>query len=221
MVFDVLRATTSMVAALAAGAAEIRVYDSIQLAHDAGMQYPQETRLLCGELKCLPPAGFDLGNSPGDFSSQRVSGKTIFLSTTNGTRAIAAARDAKRLFAAALINASAMANELLRIGLDVTLLCAGTNGDIAPEDLIGAGAVASVLLQHAGSVASPEAMEAIELFDRSAASLPSVLRVTQGGKNIIAAKLDPDIDFAARLNTVNIVVEVSGEFLAARRMIDS
>src|SRR6185503_128204 len=100
-VFDVLRATTSMAAALAAGVSEIRVYpDTASAARTAGPASPH--RLLCGEEKCLPPPGFDLGNSPGAFVPEH-SGRIMHMSTTNGTRAIVACSKAAAVYPAALV----------------------------------------------------------------------------------------------------------------------
>src|SRR5882757_9310530 len=104
VVFDVLRATTSMTAALAAGVGEIMIFANVEAARkDAGSigLYPKP--LLCGEEKCLKPEGFDLGNSPGGFD-RSLTGGTLFMSTTNGTRAILAAREAKLLLVGALVN---------------------------------------------------------------------------------------------------------------------
>src|SRR5689334_8655999 len=146
VVFDVLRATTSMVAALANGARRILVFDSLQAARLAAAQQPDSSvPLLCGEHQCVKPAGFDLGNSPGGFTREVVGGKTIYMSTTNGTRAIVAARDAAALVAGALLNAAATAHHLSALGREITLLCSGTEGQFAPEDMIGAGAVAEML----------------------------------------------------------------------------
>src|SRR5690348_7200145 len=87
VVFDVLRATTTMTAALAAGADEIHVFPTLDEARAAANACKTD-RLLCGEVRCLPPEGFDLGNSPGAYVSENVRGKILFMSTTNGTRAI-------------------------------------------------------------------------------------------------------------------------------------
>src|SRR4051812_831509 len=80
VVFDVLRATTTIAAALNAGAKEIRVFDSLDAARSAAAEFP-DAKLLCGETKCLPPPGFDLGNSPGAYVPELVKDKTLFLST--------------------------------------------------------------------------------------------------------------------------------------------
>src|SRR3954451_10392655 len=77
VVFDVLRATSSMVTALANGAEKILVFDSLDAARAAS-----RCGLLCGEQSCLKPPGFDLGNSPGQFAREVVAGKTIYMSTT-------------------------------------------------------------------------------------------------------------------------------------------
>src|SRR5579862_2988710 len=140
VVFDVLRATTSMAAALHAGATEIQIYPNTNAALAAGAAF-EGNRLLCGEEQCLPPPGFDVGNSPAAFLPDLCASRTILMSTTNGTRAIYAGRGASQIFIGALVNAAATAQALLAAKLDTTLLCAGTNGAIAVEDILGAGAV--------------------------------------------------------------------------------
>jgi 2-phosphosulfolactate phosphatase len=173
-VFDVLRATTTMAAALAAGVKEIRLFDSLDAARAAAASVAPP-RLLCGESQCLPPAGFDLGNSPGDFGSA-VRGATILMCTTNGTRALLAARSAAALFTAALVNANATAAALAATGRDITLLCAGTGGEVAMEDVIGAGALVNALQSHGAVGCGDAARIALQLFQASRESLGHVLR---------------------------------------------
>jgi 2-phosphosulfolactate phosphatase len=209
VVFDVLRATTTIVTALAAGANAVRVFPSLDAARDAAASCA-DRMLLAGEQSCLPPHGFDLGNSPGSFTDARCAGRTIFLSTTNGTRAIVAARDAATMYVAALVNARATADALHHAGRDVTLLCAGTGGCIATEDLLGAGSVIDAAESiGAVSLQGDEAEVARLAFHGARADLPSALRRTAGGRNVIAAGLEPDVDFAARLNAIPLVAGVS------------
>ena len=216
VVFDVLRATTTMAAALAAGVAEIRVFGSLTDASAAAERHG-ESRILCGEEKCLPPPGFDLGNSPGAFRRDLHSGRTVYMSTTNGTRAIVAARAAGRIIPGALVNASAAARAVAEAGADVTLLCAGTGGEVAMEDVLGAGAVMSAL----GPLArlhpqSDVALIARRLFDRSRDDLRGALAESLGGRNVIAAGLSEDIDFAARLDAFDVVGWVEPRTLSVR-----
>jgi 2-phosphosulfolactate phosphatase len=225
VVFDVLRATTTIAAAFAAGAQEIRVFDSLDAAKSAAAEYPGQ-KLLCGESRCLPPPGFDLGNSPGAYLPEIVRSKTLFLSTTNGTRALVAARHANILLTGALVNASAIAVTLASLHHDVTLLCAGTDGEEAPEDLLGAGAVISELPAPTHVELTEAARAAMEEF-RTLRRLPfsrhelvQFLKSTQGGKNVIQAGLKEDVEFAARVNAFDVVPRCNGSTLAIRRMTD-
>jgi 2-phosphosulfolactate phosphatase len=206
--FDVLRATTSMTAALAAGVSEIRVFDSLDGAMAAANAHGQP-RLLCGERNTLPPPGFDLGNSPGQFDAKLHAGMTVFMSTTNGTRAIVAARSAKLLLTGALVNASAVARRLVTEGRDVTLLCAGSDGEPSMEDLLGTGAVLTALRKLTNvELTGDLARISSELFTTCRDRLPAVLTETHGGRNIRRVHLDADIAFAARLDVFNVVGRV-------------
>jgi 2-phosphosulfolactate phosphatase len=209
-VFDVLRATTTMTAALAAGVREIRLFGDTEAARRAAAEAVVAAGgpgpLLCGESQCLPPAGFDLGNSPGALNRAAHGGRALFMSTTNGTRALIAARGAGLLLTGALVNASATARALAASGLPVTLLCAGTNGAAAMEDAIGAGAVIDALGRSRGvELESDVARVALGLFRSVRDDLRGALADSTGGRNVLAAGLSPDIEFAARLDVFDVV----------------
>lgn len=217
VVFDVLRATTSMTAALAAGVREIRVFGDLSAARAAAAAFdgPPGTRLVCGEENCLRPAGFDLGNSPGAFDAAACAGRVAFMSTTNGTRAILTARGAGAILTGALVNAGAVARSLAALRMPVTLLCAGTNGRVAMEDVIGAGAVIDALTPADGPpaawrLAGDTALIARHLFAAARGQLPRVLAEADGGRNVLAAGLGRDIDFAARVDVLGAVGMVDG-----------
>lgn len=205
VVFDVLRATTSMTAALSAGVPEIRIFGDIVTAAEAAARFPGP-RLLCGEVHALPPPGFDLGNSPGAFNTAEHRGRTMFLSTTNGTKALIAAQGADAVLAGALVNATAVAEQLSKLEKDVILLCSGTDGAISMEDTLGAGAVLDALCaQNAGQPASDAARVALRLFRASRGNLRDVLAETTGGGNIKRVHLEADIDACARLDSMPLV----------------
>lgn len=206
VVIDVLRATTSIASALHQGIKEIRVFSSLAAARKAAAAFPGR-RLLCGERRCLKPRGFDLGNSPGDFRPDHA-GATAFMSTTNGTRAIRAASGAgaAMVLTGALVNAASVAGVLHRRGGDVVLLCAGTDGQIAAEDMLGAGAILHELDRlRQVSPASDRTVIAREFFIACRRNLAEMLAQTRGGRNVIAAGLSGDLDFAARLNSIPAV----------------
>ncbi|MGA2582493.1 MAG: 2-phosphosulfolactate phosphatase [Tepidisphaeraceae bacterium] len=204
VVFDVLRATTSITAALAVGVRSIRAFADLYSAQSAAAtQNPRP--LLCGEIHALRAPGFDLGNSPGQFTPE-YAGREVFLSTTNGTKALAAARAAGVLCCGALVNATAVAKFVAAKARDAILLCSGTEGAISMEDILGAGAVSNALLEIGNAtLATDAARVAHRLFQSTKTDLPAVLRQCQGGRNIIRAGLEPDIDFCARLDAFALV----------------
>lgn len=217
VVFDVLRATTTMAAALAAGVAEIRVFASVQDAMIAAAWDPGP-RILCGEENCLPPAGFDLGNSPGQFRRELHAGRTVYMSTTNGTRAIIAAKNTQTIIIGALVNAAATARAIVAASNDVTLLCAGTGGEVAVEDVIGAGAVMVALSRLISfRTDSDTSLMARRLFEMSADNLRAALSESRGGRNVIAAGLLADIDYAARLDALDVAGFVDKQTLSVKR----
>lgn len=218
VVLDVLRATTSMVAALAAGVREIRVFGDLESARLAASEHTGP-RLLCGEQRCVRPAGFDLGNSPGAFNREAHAGRVVFMATTNGTRAILAAAAAETLLVGALVNAGAVAGELARRGRDTVLLCAGTDGQVAMEDVLGCGAVVHELSQRADvTLASDTARLALRLWRATQHDLVAAMADSQGGRNVIAAALADDIAFAAAVNSVPLVGVVQRDPLRVVRL---
>lgn len=218
VVFDVLRATTTITTALSLGAGEVRAFETLDLARDAASGH-DESRLLCGEREAVKPEGFDMGNSPRQFTIQNCGNRVVLLATTNGTKAIASAKSAGKLLIGALVNASAVAKALALLGQPVTLLCAGTDGDVAMEDAIGAGAVIEELaaLRYL-NLLSDAAVLSRALFAANRQRLAGALRETRGGKNLVAAGLSEDIDFAARLNRLALVGVCETSTLTIRRL---
>ncbi|HUB24821.1 MAG TPA: 2-phosphosulfolactate phosphatase [Tepidisphaeraceae bacterium] len=198
VVFDVMRATTTITAALAAGVREVHVFGSVDAARQAAASTSPRP-LLCGEIECLPPPGFDLGNSPRQWDRAQHAGSIAFLATTNGTRALTAAAALKpaNLLVGAVVNAQAVGKVIRRLGADVTLLCAGTGGAVSMEDLIGAGAILDELT--AGGVQfEDDGQVAWRLFQAYRRNLHGVFRIARGGRNLIRANHAEDIDFCAQ-----------------------
>lgn len=148
VVFDVLRATTTITTALANGCQRIIPVAQVEQARELAAKHP--TALLGGERGAVKLPGFALGNSPLEYTSQRVAGKNIILTTTNGTGAIVqAARQAPVVLIGCLLNARAVAKRLVHYN-QVLLLCAGTRGQFSLEDSLAAGWVIKELLTLKG-----------------------------------------------------------------------
>ena len=200
VVFDVLRATSSMITALGAGALEIYPVNSVEEARERKLREPD--LLLAGERGGLPPQGFDLGNSPDEF--ERTVGCKVVMTTTNGTVAIQRMRHAADLLIGALLNVDALANYLFRRQTeDLLLVCAGTEEEFSLEDAIAAGALVTRLAED--DRLSDSAILARAIYERVGDDLEEWLRQTKNGKALHKIGKGSDIARCARLSTSEII----------------
>lgn len=204
VVIDVLRATSTIVAALMAGAREIipaqATDEAVAIAHRLGT----DRTLLCGEQGSLKVPGFHLGNSPAEYTPEAVHGKTIVLTTTNGAPALVKARGAERTFCASLLNARATASLLAELDPPaVALLCSGTHGGFSLEDSLAAGAIVAELqrlLPPERLQMTDSARAAAILFDGLRHDLYGALATGDHGNTLAGLGLEDDLRFCARLN---------------------
>ncbi|MGN6369893.1 MAG: 2-phosphosulfolactate phosphatase [Phycisphaerae bacterium] len=225
VILDVLRATSTITTALFNGAREVHLFDSLDAVRAAksSNQFPAPL-IAAGETQCLKPADFDLGNSPREHTTEKIGGATLLLATTNGTRAATRARTAKHMFAASLLNATATAKALAEnldtAGGHTLLICAGTNGKLALEDSLGAGAILFSLLAHTYRADLPftdTAWLAYHAFSAVRPRLPAALRLGQGAINIIEAGLEDDIDHCAKIDAMPVVAKIDPASLVVTR----
>lgn len=144
---DVLRATTTVVAACAAGCARVIPVADVDGARERAQQFPDGEVLLAGERGGEPIAGFHLGNSPLEFTVERVGGRTVLLTTTNGTAAMLSAGAAAMGAVAALTNVTAVAHWVRAHGRDLAILCSGDDGSFSLEDTVCAGLLVASLIE--------------------------------------------------------------------------
>ena len=215
VVIDVVRATTSIVTALANGAAAVYPSASTEEAVQLATSLGREDTLLCGERKGIKIEGYDFGNSPSEFSQERVKGLGLVMNTTNGTRAFLAAESAgsARAVACAPVNLGAVADRVR--GLDhVAVGCAGRDGGFALEDAL----VAGMLLERIGvgdADRNEPARASMALADSFALDAP-FLATTEAGRITEAAGLLADLEDCAALDRYTVVPELSDRVIRAR-----
>ncbi|MEO2022949.1 MAG: 2-phosphosulfolactate phosphatase [Pirellulaceae bacterium] len=214
VVIDVLRATTTITTALAAGAAGIIPCLEIETAREQARQLPG-TVLLGGEREGERIEGFDLGNSPGEYTPAAVQSQTILFTTTNGTRALDRCQQAARVLVAGFVNLSAVANRL-KHAAPIHLLCAGTDGKVSLEDTLLAGALVDRLVQQATQPnpindQAGIAQAAWLQGSQGAADIPwlSLLQQGLGGQNLARVGLSQDIPICAAIDTCSVVPELN------------
>lgn len=214
VVIDVLRATTTMTYALAAGAACVRPCGEANEARALAASMPQGSVVLGGERQGVRIEGFDLGNSPSEYSAERIRNKTVVFTTTNGTRALARATEAgaERVLIGAFCNRRAVVRELLNETRDAFLVCAGTNGRVTFEDVLFAGEVCSGLLaagvEFQVDDSAALALSAAEFHSRSSEFRLAALRRSLGGSNLLELGFDADIETAAQCDVFDFVPEL-------------
>lgn len=212
VVIDVLRATTTMVHALAAGAEAIYPCRELNDAFALAIRFPGQA-VLGGERGGLRIEGFDLGNSPAEYTPAVLAGKVLVFTTTNGTRALGRCHLARRVLAAAFVNFSAICRELAEEEA-VSIVCAGTDGQITREDVLLAGALADDLARtHPDFVLNDQAEIAADAWRFAIKSLTGLapllgaLRASQGGRNLIDIGQENDIELACQIDRFDIVPE--------------
>ena len=207
VMLDVLRASTSIVEALASGARTLYPVATIEEAIGLARTLGRDEVLLAGERKALPIEGFDLGNSPGEFTPERVGGKLVVMSTTNGTLALTAATAGERVVVGAWTNFQAVVDDLVRTEANPVFLCAGRDRAFGLEDAVCAGQMAAALMEalpevewemNDGAVAAlalaEEFPEPAELFPRTAA-----------GRAIQEAGMGEDLEWCARTDLRDVL----------------
>jgi 2-phosphosulfolactate phosphatase len=193
-VIDVIRATSTIAAALANGASGVRPVADLEEAFALKAKSPKI--ILAGERGGRPVEGFDLGNSPEDFTAETLRQLPVILTTTNGTQALAACVGARTVVTASLLNLSAVAERLRKIGPPWTIVCAGCNGEFGVDDAVVAGALAEALDQDHAFVS---------LYRSVRNELAEVLLRSAAGQELVNVGLEKDITFCAKLDLFSVV----------------
>jgi 2-phosphosulfolactate phosphatase len=211
VVFDVLRATSAFVTALHHGAQAIIPVGEISEALDFKKRRPEF--LLGGERHGVRISAdgtdFDLGNSPREFTPEKVRGKTIVSTTTNGTRALRACADAQTILAASFLNLAATAKFLGKSPPEELLLvCAGTGDGVALEDVLAAGALADLLADDL----SDSTEIARQTFLRMKSDLPEAIAGSRNGRRLLGIpELRADVPFCAQRDIFNLVAVMAAD----------
>jgi 2-phosphosulfolactate phosphatase len=233
VVFDVLRASSTLVTLLDRGAAPVYIAETVDAARLLAARLPQRP-LLCGEIGGLPPADFEYGNSPTELARVSLDGRAVVLATSNGTRALAALAAAPIVLVGCFLNACAVAayarSAAAADGLNLALVCAGDESgtQFSLEDALAAGYVVERLRASAMSAGAAldlddGAVAAWRLYRSYAASEPAAA-AAQGfveafhGRELARLGFDADLAYCAAVDSSAMVPRLSrdGETLLLR-----
>ena len=208
VVIDVLRATSTICTALGNGAEKIIPVPDI----DAAMRFKDSGHIIAAERQGQKVEGFKFGNSPFEYTSEKVKGKTIVFTTTNGTRAIELSRAAEEIIIGSFINLNALSRYLKQQQKDVLLFCAGWKNNFNLEDTIFAGAVVEEL-QDDFDVKDDAALSALYLFRYTKNDLVAHMKKASHYQRLHELGIDNDVEYCFTGEEMDVVPALNGDAL--------
>lgn len=206
VVIDVLRASTVIVTALANGAREVIPVSTVDFAMKVSGDAFRSQTLLGGERNTKKVEGFTLGNSPLEYLSEVVNGKSIIHYTTNGSKAIVKAKFSENLFVGCFNNASAVVKHCIGLKKDLEIICAGNSGAFNLEDAVCAGFMISEIFEKEKDVVVTDSASACVLLHKTyAKNILKMLKNTEHGKLLIENGFDEDIKECAKIDSADII----------------
>jgi 2-phosphosulfolactate phosphatase len=208
VVIDALRATTSIIAAVASGAKAVIPAATSEEAVRLASQLEKDGVLLAGERKSLKIEGFALGNSPREMTPAAVAGKTVVLATTNGTPALVAAQGGEPVLVGAPANVRALAERasaILAKRGDLVILCAGRERQLALEDAYTAGRLVKAVKKGIRKLGLNDAARAALALTDQFASWTEALEESEAGRQLAELDLAEDVRFAAQADRFDVV----------------
>jgi 2-phosphosulfolactate phosphatase len=208
---DVLRATSTIATVLAAGGEAVQVFSDLDKLIEVSEQWPSEKRLRAGERGGAKVAGFELGNSPLDCTPELVHGRRLFISTTNGTRALQRIQHSSTVLAAALINRAAVVQYLLEKQPEtVWIVGSGWEGSFALEDTVCAGAIAHSIAEKShvspGEIAgNDELIGAIALYLQWQDNLLELFHHASHGKRLLRLECHEDLKYCSQTDILDVL----------------
>jgi len=207
VIIDVLRASSTIVTALANGCRGFIPILSPDKAKKKAQEFEKERVLLGGEREGIKIEGFDLGNSPREYKREVVKDKTIIFSTTNGVKTLEMVKGAHRIIIGSFLNLQAVCNYCANYTGDILIICAGKEGRFSLEDAACAGMIINSLREVSlGGHREVDAnFTAHLLYLKFGNNILEILRKSQHGRYLESIGLDEDLKFCSQLNFFHIV----------------
>jgi 2-phosphosulfolactate phosphatase len=208
VIVDVLRASTTVATALGNGAKTVIPLLGADEVITRSKEFSRSAVLLAGEQNTHPIAGFDLGNSPQEFTNSAVEGKTILITTTNGTRALLGVQGARDIVIASYVNFTAvlaMMKVAASSNTDIAIICAGEEGNFTLEDAACAGRYVRAIPKRAEIVLNDAASASVLIEKKYGDNIAKVFKESSHGQELEAAGFGDDLTAAAEVDSYSVV----------------
>jgi 2-phosphosulfolactate phosphatase len=207
VVMDILRATSVIVYAMSQGASEIIPLATVEEAFQMAKAFPRGFAILGGERNSKEIPGFDLGNSPREYAAERVKGKKLILTTTNGTRAFHAVSSGKEVLAGSFLNIGAVARRCVESNRDVFIFPSGDEGNFSLEDTLCGGMLIDLIAnQEKKQIFLNDASYAAQIiYQRFKNNLLEAFHLSHHGKELINRGFEDDLAYCAQIDVAPLV----------------
>lgn len=208
VVIDVLRATSTILTALHNGAKSVVPVENMGTAGKIAINLDPSSYMLCGEKDGKQIDGYDLGNSPFEYTEEVVAGKTLILNTTNGTKALVRCMNASKVYIGSFLNLTAICEQLKNETNEISIVCSGWKGRLSLEDVLCAGYIVN---QVYGGVIPEDAKDgakvAMGLFERFGNEIEETVSATNHAKRLIGLGFESDIAYCCQIDLFDFAPE--------------
>ena len=220
VVIDVLRATSVMVHAISQGASEIIPVDTVEEAFQISKGFPRHSVILGGERGNKKIPGFDLGNSPKEYVAERIKGKKLILTTTNGTKAFHLVSSGKEILVGSFFNIGVTAQKCLELNRDLFIFPSGDEGNFSLEDNLCGGMLIERIMKISGRrIALTDASHCVRILcERYKANIVEAFRLSHHGKELIKRGFGEDLVYCAQMDTTDVIPQFKDGVIRTERM---
>ncbi len=207
VVIDVLRSTSVIIQGISQGALEIIPAATVEDAFQMAKAFPRGFILLGGESESKNIPGFDLGNSPREYVAERVKGKKLILTTTNGTKAFHLVSSGKEILVGSFFNIGAVARRCIELDKDLLVFPSGDEGNFSLEDTICGGMLIGLITRKGEKpISLTDASECAKiLYEKFADNLSEAFHLSRHGKELISRGYEEDLAYCARIDAIPLV----------------
>jgi len=219
VIIDVLRASTSMITALANGCRRIVPVSEIDQAKKLAQDLSPELVLLCGERNEMIISGFDLSNSPLEYTADKVKDRTIIFTSSNGSKLFDYVQSAHKTIVAGFVNVTAVAKFIVESELDVAILCAGKNGQFGLEDAVCGGMIVDRIVESKKEplALTDGAIAAQTIYQFYAQNIFEMLYQASHGKRLIEIGQEQDLVECSKIDSMETIPILNGTELVSLR----
>lgn len=204
VVVDIFRASSTIITALYNGARQVVPFSTTEEVTKEAVKYPADKVLKCGERKGYKCSGFDLGNSPREYTRKQVYNKTLLFTSTNGSQVFAKSTSARKILIGGFLNVETVVDCIVKNKMDCVIACAGNYGRISIEDTVCAGMILALLNKIDKNMEmSDAAVTSMIMFQYFKDDFQSIIRESSHGRYLASIGKKRDMRYCLKINTFN------------------